>query len=376
MKKTVICLIVVMLICSCRSEKRTIGKEFVVITETASAPQTVDLTPENEDVNSGIDTSSVEKIDSSAENNQFIVVTYNSLDTSDTRNYLHLCEINGSCVGILETKDTISSISDFRLDERLFLTVSFFDEISISLHVINLDNPNESIDIEASGYSYFQDYNDSKILFISLQPDETNSTRIFTYNLEDSKKEEIYIPCEVHSARFGDSTDKIFFNGLCNSVKAFYLFDNTTNTASTVIDLPVDQFSISPDKSKIVYNYFTNIAQLELLVPGESRKVTNEKFSLLSSFFTMWVDSDRLLFAQKVKGNEALYFIWNFANNTILEKNVPPATIALSKDLDFAVTTSDSNGLSIVNMQTQSSTAVDIPFGQSVNMVYFLGIVK
>lgn len=378
MQKIIIWLIVVLLICSCtgRNERSTIVKESAEVTEENTPSQIVDLTPENVDVNSELDMSSVEKTDFADENPQFVVVTHNSLEPPETKNYTFLCDINGSCSGIFETGDTISSISDLRFGERKTLIVSIFDGISLSLHVINLDNPNESIDIEASGYSYFQDSNDSTILFINQQPDETHSTRIFTFNLEDRRKEEIFIPCEVHSARFGVSTDEIFFNGFCNSVKAFYLFDITTNTTSTILDLPIDQFSISPDQSKIVYNYFTNIAQLELLLPGESRKVTNDKLSIASSFFTMWVDSDRLLFAQKVKGNESENFIWNFANNTISKADVPPATIALSRDLDFAVTTSDSNGLSIVNMQTHGSTAIILPSDQSANMVYFIGIDK
>ena len=378
MQKIIIWLIVVLLICSCtgRNEKSTIVKESAEVTEENTASQIVDLTPENVEVNPELDMSSVKITDFADENPQFVVVTHNSLEPPETKNYIFLCDINGSCSGIFETGNTISSISDLRFGERKALIVSIFDGISLSLQVINLDNPNESIDIEASGYSYFQDSNDSTILLINQQPDETHSTRIFTFNLEDRRKEEILIPCEIHSARFGVRTDEIFFNGFCNSVKAFYLFDSTTNTTSTILDLPVDQFSIPPDQSKIVYNYFSNVAKLELLLPGESRKVINDKFNLASSFFTMWVDSDRLLFAQKAKGNEAEYFMWNFTNNTIAKADVPSATIALSRDLDFAVTTSHSNGLSIVNLQTHHFTVIVLPSDQSANMVYFLGVDK
>jgi hypothetical protein len=378
MLNKILCLIVILPICSCigRNESSTLARENTESTVEFGASQIVEFTQESGEATSQLDISPDEKDGLADEKTQFIVVTNNNLEPPESRNYLLLCDINGSCSRIFETKDTISSVSDLRIRERGTLVVSIFEGSSISLHALNLDNIDEATEIEASGYSYFQDSNDSTILFINQQTNETNSTGIFTFNLEDMKKEDIFIPCEVHSARFGVSADEIFFNGFCNSIKALYSYDMKTKTTNTILDLPVDQFSISPDWSKVAYNYFTNIAQLELFLPGESRKVTNDKLSIASSFFTMWVDSDRLLFAQKVKGNEAEYFIWNFANNTISKADVPPATIALSRDLDFAVTTSDSNGLNIVNMQTHGSTAIILPSDQSANMVYFIDIVE
>jgi hypothetical protein len=90
----------------------------------------------------------------------------------------------------------------------------------------------------------------------------------------------------------------------------------------------------------------------------------------------LWVDSDKLFFTQKIKGNEVEYFIWNFDNNTISKADIPKATIALSRDLGFAVTASDPNEISIVNLETHDSATIEFHSDQSANMVYFIDIVE
>jgi hypothetical protein len=378
MLNKIICFIVILLFCSCsaRTEKSTLVMENAEATKEVDVDQKVDLTPESVDEASQLEMLPGKEHGLADDKLQLIVVAYNNLEPPDSMNYLYLCNIDASCSRIFETSDTISSVSNLSTGGRKYLVVSIFDGSSISLLAIDLNEPSKVTEIETAGYSYLQDSNNSTILFINLPTSKTNSTSIFTFDLEEKKIDEIYIPCEVDSAKYGNRANDIYFNGSCNSHKALYSYDLKTKNTKIILDLPILQFIISPDRSKIAYNYFTNIAKLELFLPGESKRVTNDKLSIASSQPTMWVDSDKLFFTQKIKGNEVEYFIWNFDNNTISKADIPKATIALSRDLGFAVTASDPNEISIVNLETHDSATIEFHSDQSANMVYFIDIVE
>lgn len=375
MPNKIICFVVILFTCSCtgRNEISTLDSARTESVGELATSQTTEFTPEKADATSQQNMPRDDKNVLADESLQFIVVTYNSLEPPNSRNYLHLCGIDGSCSLIYETSDTISSVSNFSVSERNILIISIIKGNSITLHAIDLDAPNDAIEIETSGYSYFQDSKDSMILFLNQQSSETWLPRIYTFNLDDKKKEEILIPCEVYTAKFGIRADEIFFNGSCNSVRGLYSYNVMTGMTSTILDLPVDHFSISPDRSKLRYDYFNDIVHLELFFPDGSKKVTNDQLNITSSSFIMWIDSNRLLFTQKVKGNEAKILIWDLANNTIKETGIESSAIAFSKSLDFIVKTSNSNSLSIENMKTHLSTAIVLPSDQSPNMVYFIG---
>jgi hypothetical protein len=101
-----------------------------------------------------------------------------------------------------------------------------------------------------------------------------------------------------------------------------------------------------------------------------------EEVNRQSSFFIMWDGSDSLLFAQKPVGNELSYYIWDLNSNTSTDLDLPLSSIAMSENLEYSITLSETHGLELLDMRTKEAIAVDLPEGQSVTIAYFLDVAE
>jgi hypothetical protein len=378
MMKKYIFLLVLLLTCSCviqpdattfdQDQTHPVGEHHNISTEDID---------QNNEVPAYQETCSLDRTTAlGEESQQFIVATHDTLESTRSTSYLYLCEIDGTCSKIYETRSLISSICDVKLCKRHLLFISILEGNSLVLHGLELGEPNYEFNIEHMGYSYFQDLKDSLVLYTNQKESTPLITQLYTYNLDTEHKEELHVPCEVFSAKFGRRENEILFNGVCVSTKALFSYNITDEKINIILDFPIDQFSISATGSTIVYNYFDETAHLEIFKVVENKRETNSEISNSSSFFSQWINSGQLLFTKKTAGNLVGFFVWKIEENKVDETQIGSNAIAISKNLDYVVTSSDGDGLRIFNVNTNESVNIIYPKDRKAYLAYFLGLDK
>lgn len=300
----------------------------------------------------------------------FIVITISENKQRLDHYTLYLCS-SDKCGIIYQGENPVSSASFVPMDHEVKLLLSLNQPDGISLYSVDLKNPELRITISSDGYNYFQDFNGEMLLLTNLTLEGPESSKAYLFDMNLNERINLDIPCQIKKARFGFSDNQILFAGNCNSKNALFSFDTSSGQIESYLDLPVEDFSISPDRSYLVYKmYLGHTGKMELLRIDQNQTINNDQILIKDSSFTKWIGSNKLIFTQKKAGNEALFYIWDYSSNSVSPLDLPDNVIAFYGDLRSCVYLSNANQLMIENIATGTSKSIPIPSDQRIIMAY------
>lgn len=300
----------------------------------------------------------------------FIVITINENEQSIASYTLYLCS-SDKCSTIYQGEKPVSSATFVPANNGVKLLLSLNQPDGISVYSIDLKNPNQRVTISSDGYNYFQDFNGDMLLLTNLTLEGQESSNAYLFDMNLNEMISLEIPCIVKKARFGFSDNQILFTGVCDSKSALFSFDSSSGHIESYLDLPAEDFSVSPDRSYLVYNtYLGHTAKMELISIDHNQTINNDQIKIKDSSFTKWIGSDKLVFTQKKAGNEALFYIWDYRSNSVALLDLPSHVIAFYGGLGSYIYLSNSNQLMIHNIATGNATRIPIPTDQRIIMAY------